>query len=76
MPNGQKFSRKFLVNDKLQKLKDYIESLGCDIELSDSYEIRADFPRRNFHEMDGDFTLKEAGINNRELIYVVDSVVV
>nr|CCA27208.1 conserved hypothetical protein [Albugo laibachii Nc14] len=69
--NGTKFERRFLCNDTLQFVRDFL-----DVELHDrgveitNYELATSYPKRVFGTTEVDLSLKDAGFVPQALIYV------
>jgi len=67
-PNGVRLSRRFNLGDKLQVVRDFIESRE-EIDAPDNYYLAADFPRREFRAVNQ--TLEQCGLDARALLNVV-----
>jgi hypothetical protein len=68
MPTGDRLERRFLTTDKLQLLKDFVESKAFDYQLPPQYEIVNTFPKQTFSDLS--ITLGEAGLVGRSLVAV------
>jgi len=74
LPNGTRYSRKFLLDDKLSVLLDYIESLGLEVELPTEYEVAGNgIPKKTFHNIPHptETTLRDQGLSSRELLSII-----
>jgi len=71
LPN-ERISRKFLVTEKLQVVKDFIDTLAIRDDkkrkIPEKYELISDFPRRVFTE--NEKTLKELNLGSNFLFTV------
>jgi type I site-specific restriction-modification system R (restriction) subunit len=56
MPNGDRIERRFLSTDKIQLLKDFIDSKSIDFDLPDQYQIVSTYPKKTFNELGKTFS--------------------
>jgi hypothetical protein len=67
-PSGERLERRFLGSNKLQILKDFIDSKSIDMNLPEHYEIVCPFPKKTFNNFD--ITFEEAGLVGRSLLAI------
>jgi len=71
MPDGKRLERRFLMDSKLQLLRNFIDSKTLSERVPDSYEIVTDFPKKIYSNMNSSF--RESGLYPRALVSLQES---
>jgi len=70
LPNGQRIERRFESSDSLKDVYNYI---FCHPSSPDSFQLTTNFPKRILDAKDSNnVTLAEAGLRNRDVLFVND----
>uniref|UniRef100_A0A0K8TN65 Putative regulator of the ubiquitin pathway n=1 Tax=Tabanus bromius TaxID=304241 RepID=A0A0K8TN65_TABBR len=71
LPSGERIERRFQSSSSLEDVYNYV---FCHPSSPDTFEITTNFPKRvlNTKDSQSSMTLKEAGLKNREVLFVND----